>query len=136
MDEHPTTRPNDWVLTCGLAAALLIGGIGTLASSTADVSTEKRQAAEFPELSVASRSWVEYASAVESWFTDHFIWRKSLTGLHHRFKLHSLSVSPSSKVLKGKDGWLFLGTKEALNSFHGVPRFTSLELSWWVERVK
>ncbi|MCP5052805.1 MAG: hypothetical protein GY940_36895, partial [bacterium] len=46
-----------------------------------------------------------------SYYNDHFVFRGDLIYLNNRFKTGLLRVSPKSRVVMGKEGWLFLGAK-------------------------
>ena len=68
---------------------------------------ENRRLARFPKLGLKGDILAAFPSAFEKYYDDQFAFRDLLIRWHHLIKLRLLGVSPSPKVVLGKDGWLF-----------------------------
>lgn len=76
--------------------------------------SEKRWLATLPDFQ-QRESLKSYFSALNEYTNDHFGFREQLIGLNNQLKL-SLNQSPSKRVIKGRDGWLFYRTRDSLLS--------------------
>ncbi len=117
-------------------------GIGSMADS------EKRVLAPLPsfvpdeeELAMAETALDAYVITVralprrfEAFYDDHFGFRTSLIRAHGLVKYHLLRTSPSSKVVLGKDGWLFFDSQRNLETYVAADPFTEEELAAWTTR--
>lgn len=68
-----------------------------------------------------------FGRAFDNWFNDRFLMRDSFIAIHDKKYLLSKNWR-TQKVIKGKDGWLFLGTKEAIEAYTNSVLFTEDEL--------
>jgi hypothetical protein len=67
----------------------------------------------------------------ESWFNDHFGFRKrQIQGLSH-IEVRALGVSVSSNVVLGRDGWLYYSESRVGTDFNAIRPFTVAELDRW-----
>ncbi len=114
-------------------AVLALPGLILLTKRSSDSSTEKRQLTAFPTWPSNPAEVKKFPAAFNSWFRDHFGLRNELIRLHAIFTYHFLNTSPSSKVLLGKDGWLFLTHDYARDDFKSRTPFTNAELQRWKE---
>ena len=85
----------------------------------ADPEGENRDLASMPHLTASLHGIVSYAEGFGRWFEDHFGFRASLVRWYGESRYFWLGVSPSSAVIKGRDGWLFYaddgGAEDAAN---------------------
>src|SRR5207253_932985 len=72
----------------------------------ADRHAENREMAPFPRLDGTWQSNAGFGDAVAHWFEDHFGFRAALVRWYGETRLFWLGVSPSSTVIKGRNGWL------------------------------
>jgi len=66
---------------------------------------ENRKFAKIPEFNL--KEIKDYPGKFEIYFNDNFGLRNSLIRFQHWYKINLLKVSPSNKVIIGKDGWLY-----------------------------
>lgn len=109
--------------------ALPIPGIWLIAGPRAEVSiAEKRKLATFPPVTLRASTFRKFPAAFETYFNDHFIGRDALVHLHHYVKAMWLDRSPVSKVLLGKDGWLFFAELKMIECYRGLNPLSDQEL--------
>ncbi|MQA28661.1 MAG: hypothetical protein GEU82_02320 [Luteitalea sp.] len=106
-------------------AVNLAGGDG------ADRTAENRELADFPRLELSWRRAVTYAGAMSAWFEDHFGFRARLVRWYGESRLFWLEVSPSSSVLRGRDGWFFYADDGALQDFTSDSPLTPHAVAAW-----
>ena len=68
-----------------------------------------------------------FGRAFDNWFNDRFLMRDAFIAIHDKKYLLSKNWR-TQKVVKGKDGWLFLGTKDAIETYTNSILFTQDEL--------
>jgi hypothetical protein len=72
-----------------------------------------------------------YPAAFEEHFNDTFGFRDWFLRGHSLVKLFVFGVSPTPRVLVGKDGWLFYTGGKTIEDYRGVYPFTDEELERW-----
>ena len=77
----------------------------------------------------------DFLKNYETWLNDHFFLRSSLIELQNRLKLNVFNKSPVSKVILGKDNWLFQAKQnlppDHPGYFPSIQPFTFSELEQW-----
>ena len=68
-----------------------------------------------------------FGKSFDNWFNDRFLMRDSFIAIHDKKYLLSKNWR-TQKVVKGKDGWLFLATKDAMDTYTNSVLFTQEEL--------
>jgi len=87
---------------------LLLPLAGKLLRSDQTVAaSENRRLMRFPKVNLDGKSLTAFPSNFERYFDDQFGFRDQLIHLHHLIKLQWLGVSPTPKVVLGKEGWMF-----------------------------
>ncbi|MGP0064189.1 MAG: alginate O-acetyltransferase AlgX-related protein [Isosphaeraceae bacterium] len=81
---------------------------------------ENRVMAPRPELKLDRQALAEFPGKFETYFNEQFGFRQRLIHWLNLAKVAILRVSPSSKVILGKNGWLFYGEID-------VPYYRALE---------
>ena len=125
-----------------LIFAILLGlplAVGMRTWKAADSLSEKRRLAELPdwrEDPVAS-----WPGAIDAAFQDHFGFRQKLIKTRSAFYLECLHMSPSPKVIAGKDGWLYYLKEDrlketALSDHQGLRAFSEDELKTIAETIE
>jgi len=118
--EHAFRRPFNAVLVLAFVVIISLPLAANLAGHDgADPQAENRELAPMPTLQPSLRGIVDYAGGFSRWFEDHFAFRATLVRWYSESRYFWLGVSPSSAVIKGRDGWLFYaddgGAEDATN---------------------
>jgi hypothetical protein len=96
---------------------------------------EKRRLTKFPNMSINTRFIEIFPRQFEAWFNDHFGFRETLIYMYNRLSLF-LRVSPSQKVLVGRDGWLFYTGDHVLDDYRNSDLFSRDQLDQWLRIIK
>ncbi len=118
-----------FVIVISLPLAANIAGI-----DGADAA-ENRELAPFPRVDASWRSIAGYGPALSAWFDDHFGFRATLVRWHGKSRLFVLDVSPTTAVVKGRDGWFFYGDDQSIEDYANVEPMTPAALANWREAV-
>jgi hypothetical protein len=92
---------------------------------------EKRQMARFPQLKPGLAGLKDYIGGLETYFNDHFGYRKRLIHWHNHWKYLLFRDKIGSDVMVGRDDWLFYIAGEMIDHFRGVRQFTTQDLMAW-----
>lgn len=125
-------------------AGLLIGvaalplGVGVLEPDRAVSTAEMRHLSPLPGVPRSRAQALEWPRRFESYYSDHFGLREPLA-LAYAWLRYQIGDSPSSQVLRGREGWLYLH-----GAMHGDPvgdfrhrnRFTSGQLEAFVRALR
>jgi alginate O-acetyltransferase complex protein AlgJ len=101
----------------------------------ADAEAENRELASMPRLDRSAASLPAYASAAGRWFEDHFGFRATLVRWYAETRYFWLDVSPSSTVVKGRDGWLFYADDGGIEDAVNESPLSAAELDAWRETL-
>jgi hypothetical protein len=93
---------------------------------------EKRRFAQLPGINGGVQSWLNYPNQFNSYFQDHFGFRRDLIRLQALIKVKLLGVSTSKEVIVGKGDWLFYTGDQSLDGYRRSRPFTPQELEQWV----
>ena len=91
---------------------------------------EKRRLSSFPVLTSLREGLDSFPTEFEKFFNDHFGFRDELVYIYN-WLTYKIGVSPTSKVIVGQNGWLFLGGGGAVEDYRNSEMFTEDELSRW-----
>ena len=83
--------------------------------------TENRTLAKRPELTWSGLAG--FPKAFDTYFSDHFGLRNVFVRLDSLLKVKWFKTSPSSRVLVGKDGWLYYTAQDIITDYRCVSRF-------------
>jgi hypothetical protein len=92
---------------------------------------EKRELAPFPALNLKHYSGTGLIRQMQAYLDDHFGFRGLLVRWNARFITRHLAVSPSPKVVLGKEGWLYYADEHAMDDYRCLQPFTEAELQGW-----
>ncbi len=92
--------------------------------------SENRNMAVFPKFPSDKSGVPAYVSGLEAYFNDHFGFRKLLLRKFNRLRW-SVFKEKDSKVLVGKDGWLFYTVGDMIDHYSGLLQFTPEQLRDW-----
>ena len=90
---------------------------------------EKRTLAPLPKTKLGLETLADLREEWEAYYNDHFGFRNRLIRLHNYVKTQWLHTSPSSKVVLGKDGFLFYTGDDAIEYYRSVRPFTLRDLA-------
>ncbi len=138
VDKRLTRIDNfsQWVLIALFVAATTLPMLGILTGWGSNDTgwIENRRLRTFPRIALAMREVKNFRKDFESWFNDNFAWRASLVRFHGRLAIW-LGVSPTPKVVLGKQGWLYYDGELDENfidiCYRSVKPFTVSELETW-----
>jgi hypothetical protein len=119
-----------FVLAIALPLAANIAGY-----DGADADAENREPAPFPRLDASVRSIADFGPALSAWFDDHFGFRSTLVRWYGESRLFVLGVSPTTAVVKGREGWFFYGEDQSIEDYANVAPMTPAALANWREAV-
>jgi alginate O-acetyltransferase complex protein AlgJ len=97
---------------------------------TAITLAENRRLASRPELKLDPTALAEFPARFEAYFNDQFGFRRLLIQWQNLIKVAVLGVSPSPKVILGKNGWLYYGDIE-LDYYRAIKPLTPKQLDDW-----
>lgn len=113
-----------------LAIVVPLGGT-VLGIEGGDQAAENRQLASFPPVPRSWRALVDFPGGFESWFDDHFAFRKDMVRWFGETRYFWLGVSPTPSVVIGRDSFLFFGVDESVDDYANARPFTERELLNW-----
>ena len=93
--------------------------------------SEQRDLTELPELRMDAASLAAFPRALDAYYDDHLGLRDDMIRAWAWLNIELLGVSPSPKLVVGKQGWLFFGDDEAVAQYRGIARFDQAELEHW-----
>jgi hypothetical protein len=80
---------------------------------------EKRTLSSKPELPSNAKELVNYPDKFESFYNDHFGFRKTLIFLNSQIMDKVFDQSPSNRAVFGKNGWLYFDNYNSLEDVRG-----------------
>lgn len=92
---------------------------------------EKRKLAEFPEFHLTREGINKFPVDFTKYFDDNFGMRDKLIKLHSYIKAFFFGITPTSRAILGKQGWLFLGDGNIIADYRHAHPFTEAELEHW-----
>ena len=101
----------------------------------ADPANENREMAPVPHWTGTWQSATEYPEAFAHWFEDHFGLRARLVRWFGESRLFLLGVSPSTTVIKGRDGWLFYAEDGGVDDYVSKELLSPSDVNVWREAL-
>lgn len=101
----------------------------------ADARAENRELASAPRLDGTLKSLEAFPDALSRWFEDHFGFRARLVRWYGESRYWGLGVSPSTTVVKGRDGWLFYNDDGGMADYANEQPLSPGELAAWRDTV-
>ena len=71
----------------------------------------------------------------DAYYRDHFGLRDRLLSWHNHLEL-AVGISPSRRVIIGREGWLFFGGPAMVEDYRNVAPFTDGQLGQWAEHLE
>ncbi len=97
----------------------------------ADAQAENRELAAMPVVDGSLGSLAAFPNGFSNWFEDHFGFRARLVRWYGESRLFALHVSPSTTVVRGRDGWLFYGDDGGMEDYANERPLTKDEVGVW-----
>ena len=101
-----------------------------------NVTAEKRNLADFPQLALTEESFTSFPARFERYANDHFGLRESFLTLLSQVAQRVFRTSGSPKVILGKDGWLFYTAEDSLTDMQRLAKVTEADVSAWRGSVR
>ena len=125
-------RNTDFITVAAFLGLLALPlGVGWLGDGSGVSQTENRRLAQAPKLEARWESWASFPRRSEEYFDDHLGLRESMIRNFTRFNIALFGVSPSDKLILGREGWLFFGDANAVAHVRGVDPLGPGELARW-----
>jgi hypothetical protein len=117
-------------LLAGLFAALLLlpAADDWLHLDPVPARGELRRLGAWDDVEAALGTPAALPAALRAYAADHFGFRNALIRLHARLTVLGLGVSSTDKVVLGKEGWAFLRSERAVESYRAADPFPPAEL--------
>ncbi|MCC2668394.1 MAG: hypothetical protein K0Q72_865 [Armatimonadetes bacterium] len=129
-----TTQPNSprisWALVRSslFALAICVPLVGTAVSTS---SNPEDGTPRQPGLAAIFGPGAPPRKELRDWFAQHFAFRDVLMHWHSKLKVQAFGTSSSSRVVLGKDRWLYLANEGCVEDYRGTRPFTNAELEHW-----
>ena len=94
---------------------------------------EYRDPASLPQQDLLYRDLPEYTSQMDAYLNDHFGFRSNLVELNRSIPV--ATRPPNTRVVVGKDGWLFFTDSEVVDNCRGIHPFSTAELERWFQVI-
>ena len=136
ISSAPGPRLLNWISVFLFLSTIGLPLVGTLAGiEGGDEKAENRDLATFPSFDGTWRSAVEYGEGIDRWFSDHFAFRSRLVQWFGETRYLWLGVSPSPRVVAGKDSWLFYGEDFSIDDYANARPFSEFDEANWRESI-
>ena len=112
------------VITLPLAVQLV-------GSATGTESHEKRKLTALPAFPTTWAKLYEFPDKFGAYYRDRFGLRSKLIRWHAVAMYRTLGISPSDKVLAGRDGWFYYADDYSLEDYRSLQPFREEELAQW-----
>jgi alginate O-acetyltransferase complex protein AlgJ len=107
-----------------------------LALDHAPQPNEKRAPAPFPQFKATRAGAREFFAGLETYYTDHFGFRKRLIRWNNHWKRQVFRESTISVVMEGKGGWYFYASDKMIEHASGQIRFDDDTLRAWSDLLE
>jgi alginate O-acetyltransferase complex protein AlgJ len=135
MQERSLSLISSSILSVCFLAALVLPTAETFLHFGPHIElSEKRILQNYPQFAWNEKTLLSYPARFEAAFNDHFGFRALLVRAQARAKFYWLRMSPSSKVVLGRDGWLYLA--ESMPEYRGVKRMPRATIQLWLQEFK
>jgi alginate O-acetyltransferase complex protein AlgJ len=95
---------------------------------------EKRKLQVYPQFKWNKKALVSFPARFEAAFNDRFGFREFFVRTQALAKFYWLRMSPSSKVVLGRDGWLYLAG--SMDEYRGIRKLPWARIQKWIQEFK
>jgi hypothetical protein len=78
---------------------------------------------------------MSYPRAMRDYVSTHFSLRQSMVRVNGLARIRALGVSPTPRVIVGREGWLFYGNEESVSSYRHSDPLSPERLAEWTRRL-
>ncbi len=118
-------------------AVICLPVLGNIFDISPDLTgNEKRLLTPFPEIAPKRRVIKKFPRRFEAFFNDHFGFRTPLIRFFSWYKIDLFGISSSSKVIFGKDDWLFFAGDGVIDTYRCLKPLTLFELTQWQKHLE
>jgi len=124
------------IVTLLFICAICSPGLIWLLGDAQDISEqEKRRLASFPDINFDQSLLTEFPKQFDQYFDDHYGLRSELIDSNQSWKTAVFNKSPTRKVIRGEQGWLFLDANRSLNDHVGLIKLRDNVLPDWKQHL-
>lgn len=134
MDRIPTREPRRWGLVAGALGVLIALHVVPRFVRAPDIA-ENRELAPLPSWTEAQTDWWAMPKKVDAWVQDHFPARTHLIAVLNRARMQ-VGDSGSSRVIVGRDGWLFYDDGSHLGTARAAVPLQPAETARWIRTLQ
>jgi hypothetical protein len=98
-------------------------------------SDENRSLSPAPRIEVSEQVLKEFPRSFEAYYDDRFGFRNFLVRQFHTVNFGWLGIADPEQVVKGKDGWLYLGRKALIDESRGLNPLSETESQAWATKI-
>lgn len=125
------------VINLSFVVILLIPVLVTFTLPAKEISlSENRKLADFPQFKRSSFTNGDFKKQFEQYWNDHFGLREKLVSANSYIQQKLFGKSPISKVIKGRDGWLYLNLSSTVSDYLGYSPQSEKTLHSWSQTLK
>jgi hypothetical protein len=135
MQDRPLSLISSAILSFCFLAALVLPSAETLLHFGPHIELpEKRTLQVYPQFKWNKKALLSFPARFEAAFNDRFGFRAFLVRTQALAKFYWLHMSPSSKVVVGRDGWLYYS--ESMDEYRGIRRLPRARIQKWLQEFK
>jgi alginate O-acetyltransferase complex protein AlgJ len=135
MQDKPLSLISSSILSFCFLAVLVLPAAETLLHFGPHIELpEKRELQVYPQFKWNKKALLSFPARFEAAFSDRFGFRAFLVRTQALAKFYWLHMSPSSKVVLGRDGWLYLA--ESMDEYRGIRRLPFATIQKWLQEFK
>lgn len=129
----PTSKLLDTLTIACFLAAIVAPGVDLLArpDSARSPRVELRRAAPLPALGGELESWIRFPEAFQGYYDDSFGLRDQFLRWHNALRIFAFGTTPSTRMVLGKERWIFSTVERSMEVYRGVAPLTEKELEYW-----
>lgn len=98
-------------------------------------SDENRTLSPAPRRELSTQALKEFPRSFEAFYDDRFGFRNFLVRQFHTVNFGWLGIADPEQVVKGKDGWLYLGRKVLIDESRGLNPLKADEAEAWAKKI-
>jgi hypothetical protein len=98
-------------------------------------SDENRTLSPAPSIEMSGQALKEFPRSFEAFYDDRFGFRNFLVRQFHTVNFGWLGIADPEKVVKGKEGWLYLGRKILIDESRGLAPLKEGEAQAWARNI-
>lgn len=139
VPSRPIKKRNFWPLLISIATVIVVLDAFFLIGLHAPDLQENRLLARKPGMPVLAAEWESFTTRADAYITDNFPPRASMIS-YLNYARYLLGYSGSSKVIVGREGWMFYNDGSEMAKTAGIERLDANGLASWVagfqQRIK